>query len=85
MTKITRREFMKIGAGVGGLIAAPWSITSASAANALAGSQLKPFVSALPVVGNGLVTATPSGLNSYTCTMRQIARQVHPDLPATPL
>ncbi|HWH42991.1 MAG TPA: multicopper oxidase domain-containing protein [Usitatibacter sp.] len=85
MSKITRREFMKIGAGVGGLIAAPWSITSARAANALAGSQLKPFVSALPVVGNGLVAATPSGLNSYTFTMRQIARQLHPDLPATPL
>jgi len=85
MSKVTRREFLKIGAGVGGLIAAPWGIDSAHAANALAGSQLRPFASALPVPGNGLVVATPSALNSYSFTMKQISRQVHPDMPATPL
>jgi spore coat protein A len=38
----------------------------------------------LPVPGNGIVVATPSGLNQYSFTQREIARQLHPNLPATP-
>ena len=84
MTKVTRRDFLKAGAGAGAMLAAPWSILEARAANALAGTQLQPFIQALPVPGDGIVVATPSAPNTYSFVQREISRQLHPALPATP-
>ena len=47
-------------------------------------SRLTKYIQPLPVPGAGIVVATPSGLNEYTFTQREIARQLHPNLPATP-
>jgi spore coat protein A len=49
------------------------------------GGKLTKYVTRLPVPGNGIVVATPSGPNTYTFTQREISRQLHPQLPATPL
>ena len=39
----------------------------------------------LPLPGAGIVVATPTGPNQYSFTQTEIARQLHPDLPPTPL
>jgi hypothetical protein len=47
-------------------------------------SLLTKYIQPLPFPGAGIVVATPSGLNQYAFTQREIARQLHPDLPPTP-
>jgi spore coat protein A, manganese oxidase len=83
MTHISRRDFLKLGAGAGALFAAPWSILEAHAV--AKAPKLSAFVQPLPVPGNGIVVATPSAPGTYTFTQKAIARQLHPSLPATPL
>jgi spore coat protein A len=39
----------------------------------------------LPLPAAGIVVATPSAPNTYSFTQREISRQLHPDLPPTPL
>ena len=39
----------------------------------------------VPVPGAGIVVATPSGPDVYSFTQTQITRQLHPQLPPTPL
>ena len=46
--------------------------------------MLTKYIQPLPVPGAGIVVATPSGMNQYAFTQRQIARQLHPNLPPTP-
>ena len=81
---ITRRRFLKYGLGVGGALGVPWPIPIIEA-RAAAGRTLRKYVEALPVPGAGIVVATPSGPNTYAFTQRQISRQLHPDLPPTPV
>jgi spore coat protein A len=45
---------------------------------------LTKYVQPVPLPGAGIVVATPSGANQYAFTQREIARQLHPNLPATP-
>ena len=47
-------------------------------------SLLTKYIQPLPLPGAGIVVATPSGLNQYAFTLREIARQLHPNLPPTP-
>jgi spore coat protein A len=54
-------------------------------ARAAKGGKLAKYVQPLPVPGAGIVVATPSTLNAYSFTQRQISRKLHPDLPPTPL
>ncbi len=54
-------------------------------ARAAAGGKLTKYLEPLPVPGTGIVVATPSGLNTYAFTQRQIYRQLHPQLPPTAL
>ena len=54
-------------------------------ARAASGGKLKKYVQPLPLPGAGIVIATPSALNTYAFTQREISRQLHPDLPPTPL
>jgi spore coat protein A len=47
--------------------------------------ELAKYVQSLPLPGAGIVVATPSGPDTYAFTQTQISRQLHPDLPPTPL
>jgi spore coat protein A, manganese oxidase len=82
MTSLTRRGFLKWTAAGGAALVLPW--TRASLVSAVASPQLEKFVQPLPLPGAGIVVATPSG-GPYSFTQREIARQLHPRLPATPL
>jgi spore coat protein A len=56
----------------------------ARAASAAMGGKLAKYLEPLPVPGAGIVVATPSGTNQYSFTVKQISRQLHPQLPGTP-
>src|SRR6266702_1588109 len=81
---ITRRSFLKYGVGASAALALPWTVRQALAARP-ARSMLTKYIQPLPVPGAGIVVATPSGANQYSFTQTQIARQLHPQLPPTPL
>jgi spore coat protein A len=84
MTTITRRRFLQYSAGAGAALALPWTVQPpfATAATQL---NLTKYVEPLPVPGAGIVVATPSGTNKYSFTQTEIARQLHPHLPPTPI
>jgi spore coat protein A len=87
MGGITRRRFIGYGAGVGAALALPWT-WGTSTASAAVGGKLAKYVQQLPLPGAGLVVARPSAPtapNTYAFTQREISRQLHPQLPATPL
>ncbi len=81
---ITRRSFLKYSAGASAALALPWTVRQAFAARP-ARSMLTKYIQPLPVPGNGIVVASPNGTNQYAFTQTQIARQLHPNLPPTPL
>jgi len=81
---ITRRSFLKCSAGAGAGLILPWTVGQALAARGPR-SMLTKYIQPLPVPGNGIVVATPSGTNRYAFTQTPIARQVHPHLPPTPI
>jgi spore coat protein A, manganese oxidase len=82
MTAMTRRRFVQYGIGTGAALALPWPVRSAFAS---AGPKLKPHLEPLPLPGSGIVVATPTGPSQYSFTQRQIERQLHPQLPPTPV
>ncbi len=83
MNMITRRSFLKYGAGASAALALPWTVRQAFATPP-ARSLLTKYIQPLPVPGNGIVVATPSGMNQYAFTQTEIMRQLHPHLPPTP-
>src|SRR4030095_11565669 len=83
MIKITRRKFLKYSAGASAALALPWTVRQAFATRP-ARSLLTKYIQSLPVPGARIVVATPSGMNQYAFTLREIARQLHPNLPPTP-
>jgi spore coat protein A len=80
---VTRRRFLQYGVGAGAALTLPWTVTPSRAA--AHGSNLRKYLEPLPQPGAGIVVATPSGVNQYSFTQTEIARQLHPDLPPTPL
>jgi len=60
----------------------PW-VVGPGVAFATAGPRLEKFVQPLPLPGNGIVVA--SGASGYSFTQVPISRQLHPQLPPTPL
>lgn len=80
---ITRRSFLKCGVAAGATLALPWTVRRAFAIPP-ARSGLTKYIQPLPLPGTGIVVATPSGMNQYAFTLREIARQLHPNLPPTP-
>ena len=85
MRGITRRRLLRNAAGASAGLALPWGVRTPSA-NAAAGGNLKKYLEPLPVPGNGIVVATPSGgPNQYAFTQTEIKRQLHPQLPPTPI
>jgi spore coat protein A len=79
---LTRRRFLQYGASAGVALAVPWAVPRA--ASGAMGGKLAKYVTPLPVPGNGIVVATPSGPNAYAFTQRELSRVLHPQLPATP-
>ena len=84
MEGMTRRRFLRYGAGAGAALAFPWAARIPTA-RAAAGPQLRKYLEPVPLPGAGIVVATPSGSNEYSFVQRQIARQLHPSLVPTPL
>jgi spore coat protein A len=84
MRSMTRRRFLQYGLGAGTALLLPWG-AQIPAVKASQGGKLAKYVEPLPVPGAGIVVATPSGPNAYSFNQTQIARQLHPDLPPTPL
>jgi spore coat protein A len=83
MTGLSRRRFLQYGAGVGAALTIPWA--QAPAAFAAMGGKLTKYLEQVPLPGNGIVVATPTGPNQYSFAQTQIARRLHPQLPPTPL
>src|SRR6266699_7053003 len=81
---ITSRHFLKYSAGASATLALPWTVRQAFATGP-ARSMLTKYIQPLLLPGAGIVVATPSGTNQYAFTQREIARQLHPNLPPTPL
>jgi spore coat protein A, manganese oxidase len=84
MMKMTRRNFLKYSAGASASLALPWTVRGAFAARP-ARSMLTKYIQPLPLPGAGIVVASPSGAHQYAFTQTQIMRQLHPNLPPTPL
>jgi spore coat protein A, manganese oxidase len=84
MEGMTRRRFLRYGAGAGAALALPWA-ARIPAARAAAGPQLRKYLEPVPLPGAGIVVATPSRSNEYSFVQRQIARRLHPSLAPTPL
>jgi spore coat protein A, manganese oxidase len=84
MAGMTRRRFLRYGAGAGVALAVPWA-ARLPVARAAVGPQLRKYVQPLPVPGAGIVVASPSGVNEYAFAQTPLTRRLHPDLPPTPL
>ncbi len=84
MNRLTRRRFLQYGLGVSGALALPWA-ARVPRARAAKGGKLAKYTQPLPLPGAGIVVATPSAPGTYSFTQTQISRQLHPDLPPTPL
>jgi spore coat protein A len=82
--RLSRRRFLQYGAASGVALALPWSMR-APVARAGVGGKLAKYLEPVPLPGAGIVVAAPSDLNSYEFAQVQIARRLHPQLPATPL
>jgi hypothetical protein len=65
-------------------LAVPWAGRIPRARAAKSG-QLTKYLEPVPVPGAGIVVATPSRPNTYSFTQTEITRQLHPELPPTPL
>jgi spore coat protein A len=83
-TTLTRRRLLQYGLAGTAAFFLPRS-ARAGAATAANRGQLTKYVERLPVPGSGIVVASQTGSNHYAFTQRQIERQLHPDLPATPI
>jgi hypothetical protein len=67
----------------GGALALPAAYIPA--VRAAPGGKLTQYVQPLPVPGSGIIIAMPSGPDRYSFSQTQISRQLHPDLPPTPI
>jgi spore coat protein A len=82
--RITRRRLLQYGLGAGASLALPWA-GRIRVARAAKSGQLTKYLEPVPVPGAGIVVATPSRPNTYSFTQTEITRQLHPELPPTPL
>jgi spore coat protein A, manganese oxidase len=84
MGPISRRRFLQASLASGAVILLP-SFPKLQPSGFSPRNRLRKYVEPLPLPGAGIVVATPSGLNEYSFSQIQIARQLHPDLSPTPL
>ena len=87
MTGTTRRQFLRYGMGTGAALALPTAALRrfAPTAAGTTGGKLRKFIQPVPLPGAGIVVAAQRGPGRYAFTQRQISRQLHPDLPPTPI
>jgi spore coat protein A len=81
---LTRRQFLTAGVTSGAALLFPWQLRL----DRMLAAQPRPvrkYLEPLPVPGAGIVVATPSGPNRYAFIQTEITRQLHPDLPPTPV
>lgn len=83
MKRMTRRRFLRSSLALGGSLAVPWAYSPSAVA--ARGGRLAKYVQPLPLPGAGIVVARQAGTNAYAFTQREISRQLHPDLPPTPI
>ena len=85
--RLSRRAFIEYGLAGAAALAAPWTLSLPVAAASPA--SLRRYVWPLPVPGDGIVVAHAlpdgSGSDRYAFEQVAIARQLHPDLGATPI
>jgi spore coat protein A, manganese oxidase len=84
MPSLTRRRFLQASLGAGAALVLPWPGLTRAVSTA-PGRRLTKYVTPLPLPGAGIVVATPSGPDYYSFRQTQIMRQLHPDMPPTPL
>ena len=84
MARMSRKRFLQYGAAGGAALVVPWTART-PAARAAPGGKLAKYVQPVPNVGAGIAVAQQSSTNHYSFTQTEIVRQLHPDLPATPL
>src|SRR5512141_2164781 len=84
MKRIRRRRFLQYGLGASASLAVSWTVRI-PVARAAKGGTLTKYLEPLPVPGAGIVVATPSGPNAYSFIQTEISRQLHPQLPPTPI
>src|SRR5690349_10033844 len=83
MERMSRKRLFVYGLAGGSALVLP--ARQPRVALARAPRRLRRFVEPLPVPGEGIVVARPAADDSYALTLREITRQLHPDLPATPI
>src|SRR6266542_3512597 len=81
--QLTRKRFLQYGAAGGAALFLPWTARAPVATAAMRGKLTK-YLEPVPLPGNGIVVATPSGANQYSFSQREITRRLHPQLPPTP-
>jgi spore coat protein A len=81
---MSRRRFLQHGVAAGTALAVPWTAWAAPGRGPIAG-KLRKYLEPVPLPGTGIVVATPSAPNRYSFAQTEIARQLHPQLPPTPL
>jgi spore coat protein A, manganese oxidase len=88
MSTLTRRTFLKYGVAGGAALFMPWPGRFPPVSAAMGGSLTK-YLEPVPLPGAGIVVATPEsvspGLTRYAFSQTQISRQLHPQLPPTPV
>jgi spore coat protein A, manganese oxidase len=84
MRVLTRRRFLQYGLGAGSALFVP-GVAHLAEVRAASGGKLTKYVQPVPTPGAGIVVASPSGPDQYSFRQTQIARQLHPSLPPTPL
>jgi spore coat protein A, manganese oxidase len=81
---LARRRLLQHAVAGGAAMLAPWTMRGAQA-RSVRSPRLRKFLEPVPVPGSGIVVATPSGANRYAFSQIELSRQLHPELPPTPL
>jgi spore coat protein A, manganese oxidase len=88
MIRFSRRQLLKCGIGMGALMTLPLVARAKGGkpgSRPLNGGRLAKYAQPLPVPGAGIVVATPTAPGNFAFTQCQIWRQLHPNLPPTPI
>lgn len=83
MATFTRRRWVQSSLAAGLALDLPWAFGAPPARAPT--RPLTKYLEPVPRPGAGIVVATPSGADTYTFVQREIRRQLHPQLPPTPI
>ena len=85
MAGMTRKRFLRYGGAGGAALFLPWTLRPPAASAAATGGKLSEVRPAGATAGQRHRRRDASGANHYEFTQTAITRQLHPDLPPTPL